>query len=218
MKRDPAFPILSFWRRFTLRHAAREWVQSVLMLVILALGVGTFLSIRMANRSAVQGFQLFTESLRGPSDWIVEPLGSGIPLEELAEIRHALNPLPAILFPVFETSLSPVADPASLDAAAARQVRLLGLDLVQIRSTTEASGFAAGEPFWDLLADPEHLLVSRSVAELWQVQPGDTVKRVIKVGVLNSPSAGCCPNSAMASRCQKNWPSPTWVPSPEGSV
>ncbi|MGC9452016.1 MAG: FtsX-like permease family protein, partial [Oceanipulchritudo sp.] len=176
----PPFPILLFWKRFTIRHAVQEWIQTLFLLLILALGVGTFLSIRIANRSAVEGFQLFTESLRGPSDWILETAGSGIAMEDLGRIRTLLDPIPASLYPVIEGHLAPVPRDGELDTARNAQIRLLGLDLVQIRATAEESGFAEGDGLWELLDDPEHLLVSRRVAERWGVQAGDPVELILK--------------------------------------
>jgi putative ABC transport system permease protein len=174
-----SFPILLFWRLFTLRHAGREWIQTTLLLLILALGVGTFLSIRLANRAAVEGFQLFTDSLRGPSDWIVETRGGGLSMVELETLRSVLDPLPAALFPVIEDSIAPLPKPGQLDAAGNTQVKLLGLDLVQIRGTAAESEIGGGPALWELLGIPDHLLVSREVAEQWEVTAGDTIKLVL---------------------------------------
>ena len=171
--------ILTFWNRFSLRHARREWMQSLLLLLILGLGVGTFLSIRMANRAAVEGFQLFTESLSGGSDWIVEAPADGIPVDRLPEIRAALDPLPAQLFPVVERTLSPLPGDGSSAAPMEAPVRLLGLDLVQIRSVATSSGEGGMEDFWSIIDDPRHLLVSQAVADRWNTAEGAETTRVM---------------------------------------
>lgn len=172
-------PILTFWNRFSLRHARREWMQSLLLLLILGLGVGTFLSIRMANRAAVEGFQLFTESLSGGSDWIIEAPADGIPVDRLPEIRAALDPLPAQLFPVVERTLSPLPGDDSAAAPMEAPVRLLGLDLVQIRSVATSSGEREMEDFWSIIDDPRHLLVSQAVADRWNTGEGAETTRVM---------------------------------------
>ena len=50
----------------------RKWIQSpllpIVLVFIIAVGVATFFSVRLANKSAVSGFKLFTESLTGESD------------------------------------------------------------------------------------------------------------------------------------------------------
>ena len=50
----------------------RKWTQDpllpIILVIIIAVGVATFFSVRLANRAAVNGFSLFTESLTGESD------------------------------------------------------------------------------------------------------------------------------------------------------
>jgi putative ABC transport system permease protein len=171
--------MLLFLRRFSLRHARQEWLQTCLLLLILGLGVGTFLSIRIANRAAVEGFQLFTESLTGPSDWIVQAPGGGIAIDRLREIREALDPLPARIIPVIERSIQPLPEAAD-PGAAATPVRLLGLDLVQIRSlANEVRTHDERADFRPLLDDPEHLLISPQLAAQWRIGDGDTLRAVV---------------------------------------
>lgn len=170
-------PIPLFWRCFSLRHARQEWIQTLLLLLILGLGVGTFLSIRIANRAAVEGFQLFTESLRGESDWIIETAGAGIPVAQLPLIREALGPRPAGLFPVIEQSLNRLPEDGGTSAPGP-PVRFLGLDLVQIREVAASGSGEEREEFWSILDDPGHLLVSRAVAERWKVDEGDSIELV----------------------------------------
>ena len=178
--RSPAtIPILTFWRFFSLRHARTEWVQTGLLLLILGLGVGTFLSIRMANRAAVEGFQLFTESLKGPSDWIIEAPVNGIPVEALPRIREQLGSLPVQIFPVVEKNLTRVTPSKDDPTGSISTIRLLGVDLVQIRSVTDSVENGSMENFWSILDDPKHLLISREVADRWQVALDDPVSLVL---------------------------------------
>ena len=179
-KPSPSLPIHLFWRRFTLRHARLEWMQTALLLFILALGVGTFLSIRMANRAAVEGFRLFTESLKGPSDWIVQQEGTPIPVEQLRSVRDALGTLPAALFPVVEQSVQPVPPPGKTDSLNERQVRMLGLDLVQIRSTVGEAEFGTEADLFALIEDPRHLLISPAIADEWGTGIGDTIPLILQ--------------------------------------
>lgn len=164
--------VVAFWRRFSLRHARAEWLQTLLLVGLLGLGVGTYLSIRIANRAAVEGFGLFTASLRGDSDWLVEAPGRGIGLDELATLRSLLNPLPVELFPVYESSLI-------LRNGDDEPLRLLGLDLVQLRSALLESGDEAALPtdaaFWQMLDDDHHILLSGDYAAAAGLAVGDRV-------------------------------------------
>jgi putative ABC transport system permease protein len=203
--RSHALSIPLFWSRFTLRHARQEWLQTVLLLLILGLGVGTFLSIRMANRAAVEGFQLFTNSLTGTSDWIVENPVEAIPTDQLPRIRQALGSLPAQLFPVIERSLNPVPPEASRIGPPEPSVRLLGLDLVQIRSVTMVNEDEDDqEAFWELIDNPRHLFVSRAVAERWQVSEGDSIDLILQGAVLPFTIEGILPEFQDGSPLPEN--------------
>lgn len=176
-----SFP--TFWSRFTLRHARQEWGQTLLLLLILGLGVGTFISIRMANRAAVEGFQLFTDSLTGTSDWVVEGPLTGLPIDRLPDIRQALDPLPARLFPVVERSVNRLPAPGTPLGPAEPPVRLLGLDLLQVQSAAgldEEAGNKGFDDFWAMVDDPSHLMVTPAVARRWQVETGDSVELVVQ--------------------------------------
>ncbi|MEX0332718.1 MAG: FtsX-like permease family protein [Puniceicoccaceae bacterium] len=173
-----------FWRCFTLRHLRRDWFQTVLLLVILGLGVGTFLSIRMANRAAVDGFRLFTDSLRGTSDWIVESPGGSIPLAELPAIREAINGLPVDLYPVLETSMYPLQAKEMDSVSTPSAIKLLGLDLVQLRNIATSDDESSPEAFWEMLENPHHLLISPAIAEAMNIREGS----LIEVAVSGTPT------------------------------
>lgn len=203
--RSRPLPIPLFWSRFTLRHARQEWLQTLLLLLILGLGVGTFLSIRMANRAAVEGFQLFTDSLTGTSDWIIESPVDAIPVSELPRIREALGSLPAQLFPVIERSLNAVPPDSSDFRPPSPSVRLLGLDLVQIRAVT-MSGDEEGdqEAFWDLIDNPRHLFVSKAVADRWDVEEADSIDLILQGAVMPFTIEGILPEFQDGSPLPEN--------------
>ena len=66
----------------------REWKLTAVLLLIVALGVAVFLSIRLANKAAVSGFGMFTESLTGQSDYLIRPKAGDIPNESLSTLRR----------------------------------------------------------------------------------------------------------------------------------
>ncbi|MGH7996260.1 MAG: ABC transporter permease, partial [Opitutaceae bacterium] len=91
-------------RRFSLRHWRRAPGQNALLVLILALGVGVFIAVRLANRAAVASFRNFTGTLVGESDWIIEPPSGSLPESVLAELRAKLGTRPVALVPVVETT------------------------------------------------------------------------------------------------------------------
>ncbi|MEX0325892.1 MAG: FtsX-like permease family protein [Puniceicoccaceae bacterium] len=182
-----------FWRCFTLRHLRRDWFQTFLLLVILGLGVGTFLSIRMANRAAVDGFRLFTDSLRGTSDWIIESPNGSIPLVDLPAIRKAIDGLPVDVFPVLETSLYPLQSAGGDSGTTPSAIKLLGLDLVQLRNIASSGENSSPEAFWEMLDNPRHLLVSVAIAEALNIQEGSLIEATINGSPMTFEVTGILP-------------------------
>ena len=58
-------------RKFALRHWRAAPKQSALLVLILALGIAVFFSIRLANRAALASFQNFTDLITQESDWLI---------------------------------------------------------------------------------------------------------------------------------------------------
>ncbi|MCB1061944.1 MAG: ABC transporter permease [Verrucomicrobiae bacterium] len=167
------------FRRFTLRHWRRHWRSTALLVGILALGVGVFLSIRLANRAAVSGFDLFTESISGESDFVLRPrAGQVLPESVVTDLRAAIDPLPVVIFPVIEATVAE----ASGDTTEAAPKQLLGVDLVGLRNL---ASFGAGD-FGDedggvgfQLGSPNHGFVADTWARNEKRKPGDSFDLII---------------------------------------
>lgn len=149
---------LLFWS-FTWRHWRREWRSTLLLVALLALGVAVFLSIRLANRAAVSGFTIFTESLAGESDFVIRPKAGGqLPETVLWDLRESLDPLPVAVFPVIEAQ---VADGNE------ETFQLVGVDLVGLRNALAlgSGGAPGGMDAMEMeLGDPEQVFVAGSWA------------------------------------------------------
>lgn len=118
------------WRFCTWRHWKRTPWRSALLIGILALGVAVFFSIRLANRAALAGFQLFSENITGSSDLVISSPAGKLPTKALPAIRTALDDLPAGLFPVLEsTATQPTGSAGSLTATS---YHLVGVDLAAL--------------------------------------------------------------------------------------
>lgn len=151
-------------RRFSLRHWRMTPGQNALLVLILALGVGVFIAIRLANRAAVASFNNFAETLIGQSDWVIEPGSGDLPDSVLPEIRRALGARPVDMIPVVETTAAVPMRGAS--GAYDRQTySLLGLDLIGLSSLPAAraalgrwTGTGTGD-FWHEWQEPNRVWV-----------------------------------------------------------
>ncbi|MEN9019477.1 MAG: FtsX-like permease family protein [Verrucomicrobiales bacterium] len=129
--------LVLLWRQFTWRHwCAAPW-KTLLLTGILALGVAVFFSIRLANRAAVAGFQLFSENVTGTSDYVLTSAAGELPIELLQEMRVALGDIPAGLFPVLEsTAIKPMVGTEGLGATS---FQVIGVDLATLPNITYLS-------------------------------------------------------------------------------
>ena len=104
----------------------RKWIQSpllpIVLVLIIAVGVATFFSVRLANKSAVSGFKLFTESLTGESDFTIRSPSGLFSEETIIEISKATGHLPIYFYPIIETS--------ALNEG--QLIKIVGIDLVSL--------------------------------------------------------------------------------------
>ena len=138
--------LFTLLRRCGLRHWRYEPGSTALLLAIVALGVGVFVSIRLANQAAVASFTRFTDTLTGQSDWLVQaPVGS-LPESALPEIRSALGSRPVHVVPVLQATGSPPAAPDETDRFGRPSYTLLGVDLIGVSNL--AQQLAAGQGYF----------------------------------------------------------------------
>ncbi len=120
-------------RWFSWRNARRHWAHSLLILFLLALGVASALSIRLASRAASESFALFTESLAGETDWVISAPSGHLSTDVLPEIREALSEQEVWIGPVLETTAVPAPEEDFEPAGREKnRARLVGLDTVGI--------------------------------------------------------------------------------------
>ncbi len=120
--------------RLSLRHARKAPWSTLALLSIVALGVAVFFSIRLANRAAVQGFQLFSTSLSGEAEARISAPGGSLPMDQLPELRSHFGSLPVTLLPVLEATASLPGTGQDGDGFDAEQVAVIGLDLLALRN------------------------------------------------------------------------------------
>lgn len=179
----PSPPSFALWRLTTLRHARLAWKQTLTLILILSLGVATYLSIRMAARAAATGFSDFTETLTGQTDATVTAPAGAMQESQLRALRRALGNEPAHIVPVLEST---AAFP-NLQEYGGPVIQLLGLDLIGIRnlqSNTEWDFGPGGEQteesaFWGALRGNQSVFISEELATEFDLEKGATVTLLV---------------------------------------
>lgn len=122
------------WRRFTWRHWRDQLGQSALLVLILALGVAVYFSIRLANRAAASSFQHFTDLVTAESDWVIQAPAGDLPETILEELRTRLGATPVQIVPIVESTATRPPSGERETIGDRMTFRLLGVDLIGIQN------------------------------------------------------------------------------------
>ena len=185
----------------TLRHWREGWASYLVLLCIVAVGVGAFNGIRQASRAASANFGLFNEAVSGRSDFLIEaPMGT---LDQ--SVLDSLAPMASDpdwhLLPVIEGSFSQT-DAAGMPL---RQLRVVGLDLIAlgnlpnfIEQGLSFAGDQGGSDEWyDWIGEDSGVWISGRLADEAKLDRGDRLEyafgghlsSVTVAGVLRSDTA-----------------------------
>lgn len=216
----PFATTLLLWSRFTWRHWKATPKSTLLLISVLALGVGVFLSVRLANKAAVAGFSLFTETLTGNSDFIVTPKTDALDEQWLREMRDALGSIPASLFPIVETTASEPNTGRSQDGFDAEQFQLIGLDLLALQNLVylddsddapPTSGLKANDDstaqaprLTDLLGATNQVFISQALSTNRKLHPGDTLQLIVNDKLGPFEIAGVMPDQEFRASAPEN--------------
>lgn len=205
----PASTVGLLLRRFTLRHWRSAPRQTALQILILALGIAVFFSIRLANRAAVTSFQNFTGLLTQQSDWQISAPAGELPVTVLAELRDALGDAAVEIIPVIETTAAKPREQKDEQIGSRPTFHVLGLDLVAIQNLAAASeadrswfdqqtattNNTGGDQFWNLLRKRNAVFISAAMATKSKLNIGDHFRVVIDENVVELEVAGVIPTS-----------------------
>jgi putative ABC transport system permease protein len=191
-------------RRLVLRALLREWGRTLLTLAAVGLGVGVFLSIRLANRAAVASFEQFTQGVGQGSDLVLRAEAGPLPEAVVARFR-----------PLSQWGWArPVVEGSFARAGSLEGFQLLGLDLVGLGAGAE-TGPASGEPaadarraeathsFYAVLQDPEAVLIPATLAREG-LAPGDVLAGFIQERPVRLKVAGVLPDLPNRPSLQRN--------------
>lgn len=172
-----------------LRHSTKHPIQSLLLILGVALGVAMIIAIDLANSSASQAFALSTNSIAGKATHQIVAPPEGVPSWLYEELRVEAG-LRTIAPVVTGSVLLPEANDFPL--------RLLGVDPFAEAPFRNYLGTAQGnlpiEALTTLLLEPNTIFLSQDLGDRFNLAPGDTLtliaegrsKTVRLVGLLQS--------------------------------
>ncbi len=181
MKKFSPFTLLA------LRQSARHPIQSLLLILGVALGVAMIVAIDLANSSASQAFALSTDSIAGKATHQIIAAPGDLPtsLYEQLRIELGLREIAPVV-----TGLVLLADADDLP------LKLLGVDPFAEAPFRSYLGDGAGglstEALIQLLTQPNMVLLPADLGQQYNLSPGDTLtliadgqkKTVTLVGLL----------------------------------
>jgi putative ABC transport system permease protein len=166
--------VRSLLLKFTLRHwIAAKW-NYCLILLIVAVGVGSLNGIRQASRAATANFGLFNEAVSGRSDFLIQAPAGPMDSDHLFKLSKLSHSSDWHLFPVVEGTLQQL----NSDGAVQRQLRLVGLDLLSVSNLPRfiEQGFTIGDRdanWYDWLKRDNAIWVSPGFLEATGLDVGD---------------------------------------------
>ena len=200
-------------RQFAWRHWVQAPRQSALLVLILALGIAVFFSIRLANRAALASFQNFTELLTEESDWLVEGPTGLLPDSILEELRVQLGTEAVTITPVLEATAIRARSTRDQTIGSQETLQLMGVDLIGVQNRAEdldrrshlrGSGrIKSGESpesesvsFQSIFQDPLAVFITGTLAERDRLRVGESLPVVIHERVVSLNIRGILPAPA----------------------
>lgn len=164
MKRPNQFVLIA------LRHSTKHPIQSLLLILGVALGVSMIVAIDLANNSASQAFALSTDSIVGKATHQIVAAPDDLPTSLYRQLRTDLG----------LTDIAPtVRGLVLLQEANELPLQILGVDPFAESPFRNYLGDGAGglsfEALLSLLIEPDTVLISQSLGERYGLSPGNTL-------------------------------------------
>ena len=161
----------------TFRHWKKKAGHYLLLVAIVAVGVGAFNGIRQASRSASANFGLFNQAVSGRSDFLIESSSQRLVDADLYDLRSLAGDPDWHLVPVIEGSVTAL----DQDGNPAKQLRLIGLDLLALgnlpKLLNQEMRFSDEDSNWyDWLGSENEVWVGQPLAESLNLQEGERVE------------------------------------------
>ena len=176
-------------RGCALRHWRLAWRQQLMLLLILALGTAVHVAMRLANRSALAGFERFTDTLTQDSDWTLRPDAGALRMDWLREMRARLGSLPVSLLPIIEATVVPDREQNEVSLGSRPTWRLVGMDLIALQNMR--ASFASGPSAIEISGSEVFVSAAMAQREGWRA--GDKTKLVINDQIVSVTIGGVMP-------------------------
>tara|TARA_B100001115_G_scaffold40639_1_gene30130 strand:- start:1731 stop:4277 length:2547 start_codon:yes stop_codon:yes gene_type:complete len=162
--------------RTTFRHWRASIGQYLLLIAIVAVGVGAFNGIRQASRAASANFGLFNEAVSGRSDFIIESPSQRISEDTLSALGSLASYPDWHLVPVVEGSITALDEKGEPTG----QLRLVGLDLLSLANLPYVAKrpieFAEEESTWhEWLGSEKDVWLGRGTANKLNAKKGQRI-------------------------------------------
>ncbi|MBI1879294.1 MAG: ABC transporter permease [Chloroflexi bacterium] len=153
-----------------LRHTTRHPIQSLLLILGVALGVAMIVAIDLANGSASQAFALSTDSIAGKATHQIVATPGDLPSSLYEQLRVELG----------LTDIAPVVTGrVLLKEAGDLPLQLLGVDPFAEAPFRTYLGNGSGQVSFDallsLLIEPNTILLPKTLADQFHLAPGDSL-------------------------------------------
>ena len=182
--------VLLILRRCALRHWRYAWKQQLMLLAILALGTAVHVAMRLANRSALAGFEHFAQGITSEADWTLQAAAGPMREDWLREMRTALDGMPVTLLPLIEATVVPDPNGAQDAGIGSRPTwRLLGMDLIALQNLRAAFPAQVATP----TLSSHSVFVSQTMAQKQAWQTGSLLRVVINDRIITLNVGGILP-------------------------
>lgn len=173
-------------QRCALRHWRLAWRQQLALVLILALGSGVYLAMRLANRAALSGFEQFTDGITRQSDWTISGPAGTLPESVLREMRDALAGRPVHLVPLVEETITPVPGRGA-EIGSLVTWRLVGMDWLALLNLRGEAPVDAQQ------MNAEGVFLSAKLGARLRVKAGDEIPVVLHERVVRLTVGGFFP-------------------------
>jgi putative ABC transport system permease protein len=191
--------------RTTFRHWREKLGSYILLLSIVAVGVGAFNGIRQASRSASANFGLFNQAVSGQSDFLIESPTRRLKTDILDKLGDLSTSADWHFVPVIEGSITALDTNGSPD----QQLRLVGLDLMGLANLPNLLDakfdFGKDESNWyDWLGSEGFVWIGQETARKLNVSAGEEINflasgrtRTMKVRKIIDSQSGSFPDDLL---------------------
>lgn len=165
-----------------LRHSSKHPLQSLLLILGVALGVGMIIAIDLANSSASEAFTLSTNSIAGKATHQIVASADGVPSALYRSLRARLG---------WQEVAPVVTDLVILEEANQLPMTLLGVDpfaeppfrsYLQWQNDEGSSGSLSLEALTRLLLEPNSVIISEDLAERFDFAVEEVITLKTKEG------------------------------------